>query len=79
MEELINKRLLKTKLIAGVGLLAAAAFMAVRFGFWAAPLLLSVFALALLLWCFHWPSRPAGEQPSGTVSCCHYLGDREDG
>lgn len=78
MEELINKRFLKTKLVAGVGLLAAAPAMAVRYGVGAAPLLLSVFALAILLWCFHWPRRPAGEQPSGTVSCCHYLGDRED-
>jgi hypothetical protein len=78
LDELINKRLLKTKLLAGIGLLAAAAVVTIRYGFGAAPLFLSVFALAILLWCFHWPSRPAGEQPTGAVSCCHYLGDRED-
>lgn len=41
--------------------------------------LLAVSGVGGLLWLFTRNSRPEDERPSNTVSCCHYLGDEEEG
>jgi hypothetical protein len=77
VESIVNKKFLKIKLLILAGLLVVTGrgvFQA-DFGLVA---IFSVFAgLALILCCFRWQPRPQDEQPSSTVSCCHYLGEHE--
>jgi len=40
-------------------------------------MLLSIFVLAALWWCFTRRPPPEGELPCASVSCCHYLEDHE--
>lgn len=65
-------------LLISVGLLAAAGLVIIIFGVGLPAIVLSVSALASLLWCFIRNPRPKEELPFTSVSCCHYLGDHED-
>jgi hypothetical protein len=39
---------------------------------------ISVSVLGLLLWLFTRSTPPEGEMPCASVSCCHYLQDKEE-
>jgi len=78
MEGAINKKFIKLKLTLVIVLLVTSGFVSFLYDFATAGILCSVFAAVILLSCFTWSSRPAGEQSCRAVSCCHYLGDQED-
>jgi len=63
------------KLIVTIGLLAAAGFAIVLYGFGISAAVLSVSSLTALYWWFIRDPERKDQSPALPVSCCHYLGD----
>lgn len=59
-------------------LLAAMCLILLLSGIGLLVVLISVSGLGFLLWWFTRRAPPEGEMPCASVSCCHFLEDREE-
>jgi hypothetical protein len=59
-------------------LLAAMCLVLLLAGTGLLVMLISISGLSFLLWWFTRKEPPQGDMPCASVSCCHYLEDREE-
>ena len=66
------------KMLIMVSLLATICLILFLSGIGLFAIVVSVTIVGLLLWWFCRGAPPEGESPCASVSCCHYLGDRQE-